>query len=534
MRAMTRTPASRTPSRKSSVAGYAAPTGGWVTSENIAATQTNSARIMDNWFPEAESVRLRRGLKRFATLDDDVKSMFTYRDGATVEMFAASTTAIYDITSPADADVTPTADVSSQNDGDWTTAQIGNAAGTTYLYAVNSHASDNPQLYDGTSWQEVTTSSSPIAMTGATLADLSFVWNFKSRLFFAVRNSLQFEYLAVDAVGGALTNFNLSAVFRRGGEIIAGGTWSSDSGAGFDDRCWILTSEGEVAVYEGTDPSSASTWALIAIYEVGKPLGPKAWMRVGGDVVFATELGMVPLSVASSTDRATLSNAAVSRPIESEWASEVSARTALDWYVQKWERSGMAVVAMPVDTSASSLPAQCFVVNLETGAWARYRGWNVRSATVMSGVMYVSVDARVFIAESTGLDDTALYTGKLQVQAKDLGQLGRIKSVNAIRATFLSNRKFRPALSCAVNYRESFPAAPDALTGAVGSAWDTAVFGSSTWGGSATYQETFYQSVSGVGISHSPQVQVTSGDVENPDIRLVAINAVYEMGGDVS
>ena len=73
-------------------------------------------------------------------------------------------------------------------------------------------------------------------------------------------DTLSAWYLPVDSVGGAATEYDLSGIFRLGGYLLAGGTWTMDAGEGVDDYWIAVTSEGEVVVYQGTDPSSANTW----------------------------------------------------------------------------------------------------------------------------------------------------------------------------------------------------------------------------------------------------------------------------------
>lgn len=505
-----------------------APTAGWVTNENVARSRSNSARVMDNWFPEADSVRVRGGLQKTATLNADVEAMFAYRSGGSEKLFAADSSRIYDVTAPASTTTPPTPDVSSQTGGDYSAQQM-TVAGGTYLYAVNGE--DNPQLYDGTSWQAVTGASTPIALTGTvTLSDLSFVFAFKERLFFIEKNTLSLWYLSTGTVGGMLTEFPLTGIINEGGSLIAGGSWSADSGEGLDDRLWLLSNQGEVAVYEGDDPGS--NFSLAGVYRVGVPLGAQAIIRAGGDPVFATDAGMVPLSAAVSLDEAVLSDAAVTRAIETEWRQEVQQRTGLSWLARKWDAGGLALVAMPVATPSSTSPAQCFVVNMETGAWCRYTGWNVRCAETRGDNLYVAIDEKVYLAESTGYDDEATYTAQLQFQAQQLRMAGIDKAAKAMRASFLAGNNISPKLSVATNYRKTFPAAPNAASQSGAPVWGSAIWGTAVFGGGQLdYKETGWKSVAGVGRAHAPQVQITCGDTAETNARLVDVTLTYEPHG---
>src|SRR3546814_3635141 len=85
---------------------------------------------------------------------------------------------------------------------------------------------------------------------------------------------------------------------------------SSDSG--LSEQNIFVSTEGEVAVYQGSDPGEAATWSKVGVYRIGKPLGARAHFRGGGDIAIATSVGLVPLSKAISLDVTSLNVATVS------------------------------------------------------------------------------------------------------------------------------------------------------------------------------------------------------------------------------
>lgn len=183
---------------------------------------------------------------RHATLGAAVKSMWNYESGNNNKLFAATETAIYDVTEPADELVPPTALVSSLTGGDWFFVNM-QTSGGNYLVGVN--GKNAPLEYNGLAY-------TASALTGAGLnpATLSHVWVFKNRLFFVQGGTTKFWYLPVGFKSGTLTSFSLSGVFKNGGSLLYGQTWSTDAGDGLDDYCVFVSNLGEVAVYQGTDP----------------------------------------------------------------------------------------------------------------------------------------------------------------------------------------------------------------------------------------------------------------------------------------
>lgn len=503
---------------------FIAPVNGWVTNMNLSAAGKGAALVLDNWFPTQTGIRLRGGSSEFADIGSDpVESLFTYVAGGVKKLFAADAGSIWDVSG------TPNEDVTGQTSGEYSTQQFENAGGK-WLYAVN--GADKAQLYNGSAWQQVDGSSTPIAITGIATSMFAHTWVYRDRFYFIERNSLKVWYLDLDAVGGTAHDLTLSGIFKRGGSLLFGTTWSTDSGNGADDKWVVVTTEGEVAIFQGADPDAAD-WTQIGRYDISQPLGRNATMRAGGDVIIATRDGLVPLSQAMVKDPAALSLAAVSRAIEPDWRAEVLARTTLPWWVVKWSEANMAIVALPKVNSASKL--RCFVVNVETGAWARFTGWDTRSLAVHNGQAYFGTsDGKVMQAEDGGDDDGTPYVCSYAGHFDHLRLPAVSKTVGLLRATFQGSRPFAPQISASVNYAQSFPSPPGAAPETSQDVWDTAVWDTAIWDSAAAQSVTTnWNSIASFGFTFSPQVQVTCGVSQRPDGVLLAIDAMVSPAGIV-
>lgn len=508
-----------------------APILGWRVSDNIAAMPPESAYQCDNFFPLQTGVRVRGGSRRHARVhaSDAVTSMFGYVSGNIKKFFAATATSIFEVTTVADNNVPPSADVTGQTSGYYSTAQFSNDAGE-WLYAVN--GDDDPQIYDGSAFQQVTDVSTPIAMSGAT--NLSFVWKYRNRLFFAKKNSMSIFYLPeVNAVGGTLDEFPMSGVFQKGGYVLFGGTWSVDTGDGMDDKWFAITTEGEVAVYEGNNPGDADAWSLVGRYDISPPLGSRAMWQVGGDVQIGTINGIVTLSQALATDEIKLEIVSASAAIDPEWRREAARRRQLPWEMMKWPTKGMGVVSLP---SFSNEVPRCYVVNLKTQAWARYTGWDTRCMVIHDEQLYFGTsDGRILQAEVGGLDDDALYTCALVFAPNHLGSPGRYKTLYLARGVFLSNHSYEARLSASSDYVIELPTAPNAvdiptISGVFDTAqWDVDVFDQESASASAVSE---WQAIGLSGFVLSPQVQITIGSTGTPSIELVALDTL-SIPGDI-
>lgn len=391
---------------------------------------------------------------------------------------------------------------------------------------------DNEALTDGSGGAAVANGVNGVligAITGVPTSSLSYVWPYKNRLWFVEKDSLDAWYLPIDAVAGPATKFPLGGVFARGGTLRFGATWSLDSGAegGLSEQCIFVSSEGEVAVYQGSDP--ATNFTKVGVYRIGRPLGDKAHIRAGGDIVIATDIGFVPLSQAIQRDVAALSPGAVSYAIETAWNERVAQRSAQPWHCEIWPTKQMSVVALP--TAADTLP-EMFVANARTGAWALYTGWDGTCLEVFSDrLFYGSVDGKIIEAEVTGADQGAPYTATCMPLFSDIGSPASTKTAGMARAVLISAYPVNERVSVQVDFTIKLPAPPDSAPVGSQDVWGLGVWGQSVWS-TTTAKQSYqrWQSVSGDGYAMAPAVQITSGSVPPLQVDLVRFELTTTSG----
>lgn len=549
-------PAARTAPkpRAAQLKTFPAPVSGWIANQSLLTPNARKpdgsvvmgAARLDNWFPTATGVRMRGGSNLYATIgntSDAVTSVFSYLNGNNAKLFAATAGAIYDVTSPTTPDDVYLVDGAGNNlvdgagnfllsaysipgpavdllaGGAWSVQQFATSGGT-FLRCVN--GIDTPLIFDGTSW-----STSP-AITGVDPTTLSFVFASKSRLWFIQKNTLNIYYLPADSIGGAAVLLPLGGVFSLGGSLMFGGTWSVESGDGPSEQTVFVTSEGEVAAYRGSDPSSSTTWTKVGVYHVGKPLGPNSFIRTGGDLLISTNIGLIPLSTAFQRDLAALAPVAVSYSIEIEWNKSVAA-TVPNWQIALWPSKQMMLVAPPNPTG--SVP-QIFAANIRTGAWAPFTGWNVTSMQVFNNRLFFGSDSgKIVEAEVTGSDQGSTYTCTCVPLFDPLKSPAALKTGLESRAVLRATSQPNPKMSLQKDYVIKLPAAPDDTTVTAGNTWGTGVWGTAQWGTVADKQ-TFkrWASTPGGGYALSPAVQITSGNLSSPDAELVQLDLTYDVG----
>lgn len=521
-----RTPTQRQKPRKAQFISFPVPTAGLIRNRNIAAPngqgQTPGAEIMENWFPTASSIVMRRGLSRHATIPggETVKSMFGFVYGAQKELFAATDSGIWNVTTS-----TPASVLSGTTSGEWSVLQFSTAAGN-FLIGVN--GVDDGWIYDGVSFE-------PLAVTGVGTSELVHVWSYKQRIWFIQKESLDAWYLPVDSIAGAAVWFPLGGVFNRGGSVLWGQTWSLDSGGdgGLSEQCVFVTSEGEVAAYQGLSPDDASQWSKVGVYRIGRPMGRRAFIRAGGDLVIATTIGFIPLGQAIRNDYAALGMVAVSQPIADEWAMATRDRGTDGWQCVLWGEGSMTMVVPP------TLPSQdpiALVANSDTGAWATFTGWRPTAIEVFDGKLYFgSTGGKVQQAWIGGSDEGQPYTATFLPLFTDLGTPGQRKFASLARVVKRSSFPTDERIAARFDWNLSEPTPPNPAAVPGVSLWDAGIWDESRWDEQrGAFVTSEWRGIGGSGSAMSVIMQATSGGAIPIDLEIVRIDCTYQLGAIVT
>jgi hypothetical protein len=457
-----------------------------------------------------------------------VETLFSYHSGGVSMFFAADETAVYDITTPADPDTPPTPAISGQTSGYYSAIPF-TTSGGQFLYILN--GTDEAQLFNGASWTAINGSSVP-AITGVNTEDLSQGWVYRNRLFFVEKETMNVWFPNVSSLGGALQSITMHGIFRRGGSVQFGATWSLDAGDGLDDKCVIVSTEGEVAVFEGSNPAGVqeTDWRMVGVYDCPRPMGKNGWLRVGGDLLILTEEGAIPVSAIMQKDPAALTISAVSRPIEPEWIAQAVRRRSLPWEMVKWPERNMGIVNVPATSEAD--PVYCYLVNLKSGAWARRTGWDARCLHVFNGQAYFGTnDGRVMLADVGGLDDGQPYEAFLANHFDHLDAPGLQKAVGLARATFIAEREFAPVIGASTDYvvtRSTFPGSVDDFTSDV---WDGGLWDEAVWDAEGAQVPVIRWNVVGrTGFAVAWQIGVTSATQLALKAELKSVDITYQLG----
>lgn len=494
-----------------------APCDGLNARDALADMKETEAVTMENWFPTPTSVDIRNGYSSHVTgAAMPVESLMVYNIGATKKMFGASGSAIYDVTA---AGALGVAVVTGLSNARFQSVTMGTAGGY-FLMMVNGQ--NKLQRYTGSAWQVDGDGSADI--TGIDTATCIHINNFKNRLWLIENNSFRAWYLPVASIGGAANSLELSGLFKLGGYLMAMANWTIDNANGVDDYAAFITSEGEVALYKGTDPSSANTWALVGTFRMGRPIGRRCFTKAGADVLIITTDGAFPMSKALLTDRSQLSLAATDK-ISNLITDDITMYQAVyGWQPLLHPLGNKLIINVP--TTEGSVSHQ-YVMNTTHGAWTKFSGWNASCFEVLNDVLYFGGPDGVYVADDGTDDNGSDITAVCQQAFSYFKSPGQVKQFKMVRPVFTSDGDINPAVLMNVDFQQNRTTVAPSFSGSGGTAWDTATWDVDAWGSAGNLVRK-WQTVTGVGTCGGLRV-VTS--TQNIGCRWASTDFVFEVGG---
>lgn len=486
------------------------PVGGWNARDSLANMDPKDAVTMINWRPMTTECQLRYGYSQHATgLPGEVETLIDYEGGATSKLFAISNGSVYDVTS---AGAVGAAVLSGLSNSRWQYCNFATAGGN---FVIMANAVNPVYQYNGTAW------SNP-AITGVSSAYLNNPIVFKSRIWFIEGNTLKVWYLPVNSIAGAASQIDISSVVQLGGHVVCHGTWTIDAGQGVDDYYVAITSKGEVVVYEGTDPSSANTWALKGVWRIGSPVGKRCMYKFGGDLLLITQDGLMPLAAALQSSRVN-PRVALTDKIQQAVSEAVSNYgDNFGWQVIYFARENQLWLNIPVQIGSQ----EQYAMNTISRNWAQYQGWAANCWELFQDDPYFGGNGFVGKAWDTNADNGTSISGTTLQSFAPYGAPGNLKRFTMIRPIFRTTGT--PAINGSMNidFDTSLSTAPLSFSPIITAVWDSGVWDSGIWGGGLTILQN-WQGVNGVGYYAAPQINTAASGI---DLRWVSTDVVYEVG----
>ena len=382
--------------------------------------------------------------------------------------------------------------VSGLTNSRWQYVNFSNA-GAEFLVMCN--GVDPVLLYNGSTWQKVIQSSTPIAITGVDPTTFASVNVFAQRLWFAKLNTTQAWYLPVGQVGGAANVLDIGSEVTLGGFLAGMATWNIDDSAGLNPYLVLVTSVGEAVVYQGSDPSQANAFGISAHFRIGAPTGRRFYEKYGSDIVFIGADGLTPLSKALLSDRSER-NETLTRKISPSVTADVAAYGAhFGWQVILYPDGNKLLVNVPTAEDTTSYQ---YVMNTLTNAWCRFTGWNSTCFAYYNSGLYFGGPNGVAQADMGNDDGGNAINADIKPAFNYFGQRGMQKYFKMVKPVFLANSPFTLQMDLSVDFNNTLPTSTPGFSQGFSTPWDTTPWDRVPWNGAQIIQSD-WESIDGIG-----------------------------------
>ena len=347
---------------------------------------------------------------------------------------------------------------------------------------------------------------------------------FKNRLFFTEKNTMKVWYLPVDSLGGEAYPLDFGGIARSGGFIQGMATWTIDAGQGADDYAVFATNMGEVIVYNGTDPTDATTWVLKGVWQLGYIFSRRFFLKFAGDILFLTQDGLVPLASALQSSRLD-PRINITDKIYYEISKEADLySTQFGWQVMYYAKPNMLLINIPNPAGTEQ-----YCMHTISKGWCNFTGIAANCFELHMDDLYFGGDGYVGKFWDGKSDNGELISATCQQAYTYFDMPGQQKRFTMVRPTFLVDTG-APGVYAGINTdfqtqnnlgQVSFQSVPTTV-----GIWDLAKWDEKAWAGSLIVYRN-WQGVSGIGYAAGINMNIVSQGI---DVHWVSTDYVMEKG----
>lgn len=375
----------------------------------------------------------------------------------------------------------------------------------------------------------VTTISGTNSFNGNALvpSNLITVTVFKQRCWYIEANTMNVWYSGISAFQGALTMLPLGQIFKMGGYLMQMATWTIDNVSGINDYAAFITSEGEVAVYQGYDPSTIATWSLVGVFRIGRPIGRRCICRLASDVLVICTDGLAPLSKCLLTDRSQPDSLLTNKIVNAINSDAAQYGKNFGWQCIEHPLGNKLILNVPEVTDTT---AHQWVMNTvsTSNAWCRFVNWNANCWEVQQDSLYYGGLGTVFLADVGTSDSGNPITVDAKPAFSYFDSMTEKRFLMARPIFRTSSQVAIPPITLNVDFEDKTNAAPFFNQGLT-APWNTSPWNTTPWGGTQLiFQLKNWLGVAGIGYAASGRLTF---QVNNISVQWQSIDYMYEEGG---
>jgi hypothetical protein len=278
--------------------------------------------------------------------------------------------------------------------------------------------------------------------------------------------------------------------------------WNIDGGLGADDYAAFISSQGEVALYKGTDPASSTTWALQGVYWLGSPIGRRCFVQYGSDVAVISQDGLLASVQGTAAEPHQQQSRRPDRHDHGRpYPKAITSYGAnFGWQVIPFPGENMLLLNVPVAVGSQYQ----WAMNTINGSWWKFTGWAANCFELFGDELYYGGNGTVFQGVAR-----ALLTRERRSASRSFPRLTTLASRRPSSSSRWSGHLLalgnNAAFSFGINtdFDTTQPLGVPTYTPTTAGKWDSGLWDVATWGGDPVIQKN-WQTVSGVGYCACP------------------------------
>jgi hypothetical protein len=323
--------------------------------------------------------------------------------------------------------------------------------------------------YNGSTWTAWGLTYSSSTVGGRTVA------SYKGRIYLFTGRTCYYSQ-TIGAVTGASSLRNFGEILESAGDIWWAGVVASPSNVPNETYLAFGTNDGEVLVYGGDYPDSAS-WSIVGRYRTSPPTGYNSILQIQNDILLMTTSGVI--SIRDLMGRGSIRDAdqmlsALIAPYWSTFMGRLSAWQRGRVSATYWPEEDKVYILVPGhlfyniynDPTINDAEATMFVYNMQTRAWGVHRlvgvdGDAIGALTYSNNSLYFYTGNVIMTINKSGTGESAYKDeiwddpGKYEFIPIDMQtapiNFGTRKQVHAFEATVNSKETGESLLVSAIS-----------------------------------------------------------------------------------
>jgi hypothetical protein len=382
---------------------------GWNTKDPISQMDPLYAVEMENFFPNNGTVTLRNGYTKHVLTA--AVGTFTHisemvNNAGTHHLIAFNGIgSLYNVTT-AGAGTVISGGLGTQSDENYTI----NFRGRLFCKGYTSAANSDLLYTDGSA-------ATAAAFTGPSGDDKN-LWRlttYKGRLYALSISDASMWYGGLDAITGAMTQWDWQSLLTLGGKPWYIGSFSMTGGDVSQDYFAVISEQGEVLLYSGNNPSDV-TWSIVGRYFIPSPVGRKAFFSWGSDILVITYDGLVSIKEIIGSNQSEYSFLTDNIAVEFKAAIAATSSGFLN-FIQGivYPKGQYLLINFYNETTPSAIQ---YVMNTHTRAWCKFTGQRAICWSLLNNALYfgakggaADADGYVALADNGYFDESTVSAG---------------------------------------------------------------------------------------------------------------------------